>query len=65
MTIGEDRVRMTFNPSANPTVDLIKQKTADLIDLCEALKAHDPRLASIAMTHYETAAMFATKAVTT
>jgi hypothetical protein len=65
MTIGEDRVRIKFNPSANPTVDLIKQKTAELIDLCEALKGIEPRLASLAMTHYETAAMFATKATTT
>jgi hypothetical protein len=65
MTIGEDRVRVKFNPSANPTVDLIKQKTAELIDLCEALKGFDARLAAIAMTHYETAAMFATKACTT
>jgi hypothetical protein len=65
MTVGEDRVRVKFNPSANTLVDQIKQKTAELIDICETLKAHDPRLASLAMTHYETAAMWATKAATT
>jgi len=64
MTIGEDRVRTKFNPSADGTVDLIKQKSAELIDLCEALKSKDARLASLAQTHYEDAAMWAVKAAT-
>jgi hypothetical protein len=64
MSIGEDRVRTKFNPSANGVVDQLKQKTAELIDLCESLKAKDPRLASLAQTAYEEAAMWAVKAAT-
>jgi hypothetical protein len=64
MSIGEDRVRIKFNPNANTVVDEIKQKTAELIDLCETLKAKDARLAALAQTHYEDAAMWAVKAAT-
>ena len=64
-TIGEQRVRVFFNPSVNSTVDQIKQKTAELIDLCETLKPLDDRLASEAQTAYEEAAMWAVKAATT
>lgn len=63
-TIGEDRVRTTFNPAAADTVDTIKMKTAELINLCEELKSKDPRLASLAQTSYEEAAMWAVKAAT-
>jgi hypothetical protein len=62
MSIGEDRVRIKFNPNANTVVDEIKRRTAELIDLCETLKAKDPRLAALAQTHYEDAAMWAVKA---
>lgn len=65
MTIGEDRVRVKFNPSQDSVVDQIKQKTAELIDLCEFLKSQDPRLAALAQTDYEKAAMWAVKAATT
>jgi hypothetical protein len=64
MSVGEDRVRTKFNPSADTVVDKIKQKSAELIDLCETLKAKDARLASLAQTHYEDAAMWAVKAAT-
>ena len=64
MTIGEDRVRVTFNPAANSAVDQIKQKTAELIDMCEGLKGYDGRLAALAQTAYEEAAMWAVKAAT-
>jgi hypothetical protein len=37
-TVGEQRVRTSFNPSQTDTVDLIKQKSAELINLCEELK---------------------------
>lgn len=63
-SVGEQRVRTEFNPSANSLVDQIKQKTAELINLCEELKTKDGRLASIAQTEYETAAMYAVKAAT-
>jgi hypothetical protein len=74
MTIGEDRVRVKFNPSADGLVDKIKQKSAELIDLCEEMKAKAQkagsesetiRLCALAQTHYEDAAMWAVKAATT
>ena len=64
-TIGETRVRVDFNPSSDDLVDSIKQKTADLINTCEMLKDKDPRLASLAQTSFEEAAMWAVKAATT
>ena len=64
MTVGEQRVRIEFNPSNNDLVSSIKQKTAELINLCEELKSKDGRLASLAQTSYEEAAMWAVKAAT-
>jgi len=63
-TIGEERVRTDFNIGSNDTVHQIKEKTAELINLCETLKESDPRLASLAQTGYEEAAMWAVKAAT-
>ena len=65
MTLGQRRVRTSFNPSTENMVDVIKQKTAELIDLCEEMKDREPRLASLAQTHYEDAAMWAVKCATT
>jgi hypothetical protein len=65
MSIGAERVRESFNPSMENMVDKIKRYTADLIDLCEDLKHKDPRLAALAQTAYEEAAMWAVKAATT
>jgi hypothetical protein len=78
MTIGEERVRIKFNPNDNTLVSHIKQKSAELIDLCETHKklqaVHGQlpvvasnevnRLWSLAQTHYEDAAMWAVKAAT-
>lgn len=64
LSVGEQRVRTQFNPSSNGTVDNIKQKTAELINLCEELKSKDGRLASLAQTSFEEAAMWAVKAAT-
>lgn len=69
MSLGEDRVRIKFNPSAGSVVSQIKQGSAEMIDLCHrgADKTDDPevgRLWSLAMTHYEDAAMWAVKAAT-
>ena len=63
-TIGEIRVRTEFNVSQSDTVSQIKQKSAELINLCEGLKEKDGRLASLAQTSYEEAAMWAVKAAT-
>jgi hypothetical protein len=69
MTVGEERVRIKFNPSADSLVDQIKQKTAELIDLCaphiDGAGGEERRLWALAMTHYEDAAMWAVKAATT
>lgn len=64
-SIGAARVREDFNPSKDDMVTKLKRYTADLIDLCEDLKHLDPRLASLAQTAYEEAAMWAVKAATT
>jgi len=64
MSIGKQRVRYEFNPDGNQDVSMIKSKTADLIDFCEGLKNKDPRLAALAQTAYEEAAMWAVKAAT-
>ncbi len=69
MTIGEDRVRIKFNPSDNSLVSQIKQQTAKLIDLCDqaevdAVGGEKKRLWKLAETHYEDAAMWAVKAAT-
>lgn len=63
-SIGEQRVRTQFNPSADSKVDQIKQKTAELINLVEEIKSLDPRLGSLAQTSYEEAAMWAVKLAT-
>lgn len=76
-TLGESRVRIKFNPSDNSLVSQIKQKTAELIDLCEDMKQPSVekefgtgkageifRCIALAQTHYEDAAMWAVKAAT-
>lgn len=73
MGLGENRVRIKFNPSADDLVSRIKQKSAELIDLCEESRTkgavppdvESNRLWSLAQTHYEDAAMWAVKAATT
>ena len=64
MSIGAMRVRVDFNVPQDATVAQIKKETAALIDLCERLKSKDPRLAALAQTAYEEAAMWAVKAAT-
>jgi hypothetical protein len=73
MSLGTDRVRTSFNPAKDNLVDQIKQKSAELIDICEAARndifvvagnTEATRLWSLAMTAYEEAAMWATKAAT-
>ncbi|HEX4919751.1 MAG TPA: hypothetical protein VFV92_03325 [Candidatus Bathyarchaeia archaeon] len=65
-TTGEIRVRLSFNPSENPNVDLIKKSTAYMIDVCERFKSsgEQARCAALAQTAYEEAAMWAVKAAT-
>lgn len=63
-SVGEHRVRTDFNVGNDSIVAEIKNKTAELINMCEELKAKDARLASLAQTAYEEAAMWAVKAAT-
>ncbi|WP_420588195.1 DUF7681 family protein [Bacterioplanoides sp.] len=63
MTEGEYRVGIAFNPDGNETVDAIKQKAAELIDLV-AEHGKDERCTSLAQTAFEDAAMWAVKSVT-
>jgi hypothetical protein len=63
-TLGQTRVRVDSDPTQGDVAGLIKQKSAELIDLCETLKPLDPRLASIAQTEYESACHWAVKAAT-
>jgi hypothetical protein len=76
MTFGERAVGLTFNPSGDPTVTVLKQAFASIIDLCEQerKKAMERRIAtqpgeaarlwSIAITEAQGAQMWAVKAAT-
>lgn len=68
MTLGEYRVGITFNPSADERVNAIKVQAAALIDYLEAQRHKGPpeaeRLISLAQTNIEDAAMWGVKAVT-
>ena len=76
MTLGTDRVRLNFLPADTVTANdviIIKQLAADGIDWCVAHQldvtagAGNPertRLLALAMTAFDEAAMWATKAIT-
>ena len=66
-TLGQKRVKADFNPTKNDTVDQIKNKAAELIDLIEGLNTYEAspekiRVALIAQEKIETGAMYAVKA---
>lgn len=65
-SLGYQRVNATFNPSGLDTVDVIKMKAAELIDLIDSLKedgnGERNRCCALAQTEVETAAMYAVKA---
>lgn len=71
-TLGESRVRTSFNPSADSKVDIIKQRAAELIDIINEYECPEHcenpsefrRLQALAMTHVEDAAMWGVKALT-
>lgn len=63
-TLGEKRVMRSFNPSANPDVELIKQGYAQVIDHLETIRnERNGREVSIAQTEAETSCMYAVKAL--
>ncbi|WP_455432034.1 Acb2/Tad1 domain-containing protein [Tellurirhabdus bombi] len=72
-SLGESRVRTSFNPSQNDTVSTIKQDSAALINKINELPVPEKctqnpgeflRLKSLALTAIEEAAMWAVKAAT-
>jgi|SRR6187399_271312 len=63
-TLGEQRIRTSFNVSGKSEVDNVKSAFAGLIDLCESHKEKDPRLAAKAQTEIENAAMWTVKLLT-
>jgi len=72
-TLGQERVRVDFNPANSDLVSRLKMKAAEGIDLVETsikqdkFKKHNAeamRLASLAQTAFEEAAMWAVKAAT-
>lgn len=78
-TIGESRVRTSFNTANSDKVTEIKNKSAELIDMMEEFKEYEVlrvtgtdldadkermRVIEIAQTNYESAAMWAVKAAT-
>jgi hypothetical protein len=76
LTLGEKRVRTTFNPANDSAVQHIKERAAELINYIndnvnapEDLPKEDlgefVRLKSLAMTDLESAAGWAVKAATT
>ncbi|MCL1652565.1 hypothetical protein BAZ12_00600 [Elizabethkingia miricola] len=72
-TLGQIRVRTDFNVTKADNISLVKQQTANLIDMLEDLRKDNrsmidqekQRLISITQSKYEEAAMFAVKALTT
>jgi len=73
-TLGQKRVKADFNPDKNGTVDKIKNKAAELIDLIEVAKwehyeeqgckppsSERARVGDIAQQGIETACMYAVK----
>jgi hypothetical protein len=67
-TLGQKRVKAEFNPAKNDLVDQIKNKSAELIDLLEQMRAdlnstgEKQRLITLAQTEIEVGAMWAVKA---
>lgn len=63
LSLGAERVRLDFNPSADTAVGRIKHAAALLIDIINA-ESGDHRLKALAMTAAEEASMWGVKAVT-
>lgn len=63
-TLGQRRVQRNFNPTANETVEKLKQNYADIIDFLETLRGDtNGREISIAQTECETSCMYAVKSL--
>jgi hypothetical protein len=68
-TFGERAVGITFNPSGDNTVSILKRDIAAFIDHCQKEREASPdhevkRMYSVAITEAQTAQMWAVKAAT-
>lgn len=63
-TLGQKRVQRSFNPSANPSIEEIKESYALLIDKVESLRNQtNGREIALAQTELETSCMYAVKSL--
>lgn len=64
VTLGQKRVQRSFNPTANPQVEDLKEAYAKLIDILEANRnERNGREISLAQTEAETSCMYAVKSL--
>lgn len=69
MTLGEKLVGVDFNVTGDKSVDLIKKKSAELINLLDEIRDEDgassnkKRAASYAITQFEDGCMWAVKSI--
>ena len=61
LTVGEQRVRLSFNPSQDNAVDQCKATCAALIDQCLLIGSRE---AAMAANNIETGCMYMVKALT-
>ena len=70
LSFGEKAVGLSFNPSGDPNVKLIKEGFARIIDTLHGLRTNhfasdeEKRMYSIAITEAQSAQMWAVKAAT-
>ena len=69
LTFGQKAVGLSFNPANDPTVQMLKELYAKIIDVCNeardvAGKSEQGRLFSVAITEAQGAQMWAVKAAT-
>lgn len=69
LTLAERRAGVSFNPSNNATVDVIKRRSAELIQILmnvqnDSEDGEVKRMAAVAITELQTAQMWGVKAVT-
>ena len=64
ISLGQKRVQRSFNPSANPVIEEIKESYALLIDKVESLRNQsNGREIALAQTELETSCMYAVKSL--
>lgn len=64
ITLGQKRVQRSFNPSANPVIEEVKESFALLIDKVESLRNQsNGREIALSQTELETSCMYAVKSL--